>query len=49
MKNLAYKITVGWEMFLGAAVIALIIAILTISYQSIGAELVQALKSLRTK
>lgn len=49
LEDFAYKITVGWELFLGAAVIALVIAILTISYQSIGAALVQPLKSLRTE
>ena len=49
LEDFAYKISIGWEIFAGAAIIALIIAIVTISYQSIGAALVKPLKSLRTE
>ncbi|GMN06302.1 ABC transporter permease [Croceitalea sp. MTPC5] len=47
LEDFAYRINIGWEVFAGAALAALIIAVLTISYQSIGAALIQPLKSLR--
>jgi len=49
LEDFAYKISIGWELLAGAALIALVIAIVTISYQSIGAALIQPLKSLRTE
>ena len=49
LQDFAYRITVGWEVYLTAGLIALGIAILTISYQSIGAALIKPLKSLRTE
>ena len=49
LEDFAYRITIGWEIFLAAAILALTIAILTISYQSIGAALIKPLKSLRTE
>lgn len=49
LEDFAYRIDIGWQVFLSAATIALIIAILTISYQSISAALIQPLKSLRTE
>lgn len=49
LEDFAYKITIGWEILSGAAIIALIIAIVTISYQSIGAALIQPLKNLRSE
>ncbi len=49
LEDFAYRIDIGWEIFLAAGGIALGIAILTISYQSIGAALIQPLKSLRTE
>ncbi|WP_405412502.1 ABC transporter permease [Maribacter sp. Asnod1-A12] len=47
LEDFAYHITIGWGIFLVAGLIALTIAILTISYQSVGAALIQPLKSLR--
>ncbi|MDO1499299.1 FtsX-like permease family protein [Winogradskyella maritima] len=47
LEDFAYHITIGWGIFFIAGFIALTIAILTISYQSIGAALIQPLKSLR--
>ncbi|TDT41810.1 putative ABC transport system permease protein [Maribacter spongiicola] len=47
LQDFAYHITIGWGIFLAAGLIALTIAILTISYQSVGAALIQPLKSLR--
>ena len=49
LEDFAYRINIGWEVFLSAGVIALAIALLTISYQSIGAALIKPLKSLRTE
>lgn len=49
LEDFAYKISIGWDVFLAAAAIALVIAVLTISYQSIGAALIKPLKSLRTE
>lgn len=49
LEDFAYRISIGWEIFLAAGCIALTIAILTISYQSIGAALIKPLKSLRTQ
>lgn len=48
LEDFAYRITIGWEIFAVAGLIALFIALLTISYQSIGAALIKPLKSLRT-
>lgn len=48
LQDFAYRITIGWEVYLTAGLIALGIAMLTISYQSIGAALIKPLKSLRT-
>ena len=49
LEDFAYKINIGWEIFLVAGGIALIIAVLTISYQSIAAALIEPLKGLRTE
>lgn len=49
LEDFAYRITIGWEIFLLAGLIALTIAILTISYQSIAAALIKPMKSLRSE
>ncbi|MGB6152050.1 MAG: ABC transporter permease [Pricia sp.] len=49
LEDFAYRIDIGWEIFLAAGGIALGIAILTISYQSVGAALIRPLKSLRSE
>lgn len=49
LEDFVYKIDIGWEIFLAAGIISLVIAILTISYQSVGAALIKPLKSLRTE
>lgn len=49
LEGFAYRITIGWDTFLTAGLIALGIAVLTISYQSIGAALLQPSKGLRTE
>nr|WP_298923626.1 ABC transporter permease [uncultured Allomuricauda sp.] len=49
LEDFAYKTGLDWTTFITAGLIALVIAILTISYQSISAALIQPLKSLRTE
>ncbi|TLP82664.1 ABC transporter permease [Maribacter sp. ACAM166] len=49
LQDFAYHITIGWGTFLVASLIALTIAILTISYQSVSAALIKPLKGLRTE
>jgi len=49
LEDFAYKITIGWELLLVAACISVIIAITTVSYQSIRAALTQPSEGLRTE
>lgn len=49
LEDFAYRIDLGWQVFLSAGAIALVIALFTISYQSISASLTQPLKSLRSE
>lgn len=49
LEGFAYRISIGWETFMAAALIALGVAILTISYQTISAALLQPSKGLRTE
>ncbi len=49
LEDFVYKITIGWEIFVVAGAIALAIAVLTISYQSVSAALIKPLKSLRSE
>jgi len=48
LEDFAYQAEMGWELFFGATLIALAIAMATISYQSIGAALTQPVKNLRS-
>ncbi len=49
LENFEYSITVGWGVFALAVVLALLVSILTISFQSIKAAIVNPIKSLRTE
>ncbi|MEM1260461.1 MAG: hypothetical protein AAGH81_18195, partial [Bacteroidota bacterium] len=49
LEDFSYRIEVQWWMLLMAAFIAITIAILTVSYQSIKAAIVNPVKSLRTE
>ncbi|WP_276390049.1 ABC transporter permease [Eudoraea chungangensis] len=49
LEDFSYKINISWEVFLIAGIAAIVIALVTISYQSIGAALLKPLKSLRTE
>jgi len=49
LEDFSYRIEIGWWVFLLAALLAIIISILTVSYQSIKAAIVNPVKSLRTE
>ena len=49
LQDFAYRINVGWWIFITAGAIALIIALLTISLQTIKAAVANPVKSLRTE
>jgi len=49
LQDFAYRIDIGWWIFLAAAVIALLIALITVSSQAIKAALSNPVKSLRTE
>jgi len=47
LQNFAYRITIGWWVFIMAGMLALFIVLLTVSYQSIKAALANPAESLR--
>jgi len=49
LQDFAYKITIGWFVFVLAALVTIAIALLTIGVQSIRAALANPVKSLRTE
>jgi ABC-type antimicrobial peptide transport system permease subunit len=49
LESFAYKINIGWYIFLAAGFLALLIALITISIQSIKAAMANPVKSLRTE
>ncbi|MEP7267338.1 MAG: FtsX-like permease family protein [Saprospiraceae bacterium] len=49
LQNFAYRITINWWIFFIASALALLIALLTISFQSIKAAIANPVKSLRTE
>jgi putative ABC transport system permease protein len=49
MENFAYKAGLGWWLFAGAGVLAMLIAFGTISYQAIRAARANPVRSLRTE
>ncbi|GAB4027690.1 ABC transporter permease [Spirosoma gilvum] len=49
LQNFAYKINIEWWMMVLAGVLAILIAFLTVSYQSIKAAMVNPVKSLRSE
>jgi putative ABC transport system permease protein len=49
LRDFVYRIHIGWWIFLAATVIALMIALITISSQAIKAAVVNPVKSLRTE
>ncbi|MEO8852960.1 MAG: FtsX-like permease family protein, partial [Ginsengibacter sp.] len=49
IQSFAYRINIGWWIFVVAGLIALLIAIITVSFQSIKAAIANPVKSLRTE
>jgi len=49
LTNYDYRITIHWEVFVLAAVVALVITLLTVSFQAIKAAIANPVKSLRTE
>jgi putative ABC transport system permease protein len=49
LQNFAYKIAIEWWMFAVTAVVTICIALLTVSYESIRAALVNPVKTLRSE
>ncbi|WP_350286668.1 FtsX-like permease family protein [uncultured Croceitalea sp.] len=49
LQDFSYRISIGWEVFAISAFLAVAIAIVTVSYQSIKAAIVNPVKSLRTE
>jgi putative ABC transport system permease protein len=49
LQDFAYKINIGWFVFVLAGLLAITIALLTISFQSVKAALANPVKSLRTE
>ena len=49
LNDFAYRVDIGWWVFVVAGIIALLIALLTISFQSIKAAIANPVKSLRTE
>jgi putative ABC transport system permease protein len=49
LQDFAYRIDIGWWMFVLAGLIAIIIAMITVSFQAIKAAIANPVKSLRTE
>jgi predicted permease len=49
LNGFAYRVNIGWWVFVIAGIVALLIALLTISFQSIKAAIANPVKSLRTE
>lgn len=49
LQDFAYRINISWWIFIAAGVIAAVIALVTISFQTIKAALANPVKNLRTE
>ena len=49
LQNYAYRININWWIFIGSGCIAILIALITVSFQSIKAAMANPVKSLRTE
>jgi len=49
LEDFAYRITIHWFVFIIAAIITLLIALFTVSFQAIKAAIANPVKSLRTE
>ncbi len=49
LQDFAYQINIGWELFVAAGVLAMLVALLTVGFQAIHAALANPVKNLRTE
>jgi putative ABC transport system permease protein len=49
LEDFAYRISISWWVFVVAGLVALVIALLTVSFQAIKAAIANPVKSLRTE
>jgi putative ABC transport system permease protein len=49
LQDYQYRVQIAWWMFAGPAVLAIVIALLTVSFQAVKAALANPVKSLRTE
>jgi putative ABC transport system permease protein len=49
LQDFAYRISIGWEVFVLAATLAVSIALATVSFQAVKAALANPVKSLRSE
>jgi putative ABC transport system permease protein len=49
LQNYPYRATISWWLFAGAAILVIVIALLTVSFQAIKAAMANPVKSLRTE
>jgi putative ABC transport system permease protein len=49
LQDYSYRINIGWNIFLIAGILAIVIALITVSFQAIKAALANPVKSLRTE
>ena len=49
LEDFAYRVTISWWMFAAAGLLAVVVAVITISFQSIKAAIANPVKSLRTE
>ena len=49
LQDFAYRVTISWWIFVISAILAILIALLTISFQTIKAAIANPVKSLRTE
>ncbi|MEO6491176.1 MAG: FtsX-like permease family protein [Ferruginibacter sp.] len=49
LQDFAYRVTIGWWVFVVASVVAMLIALITVSFQAIKAAIDNPVKSLRTE
>ena len=49
LEDFAYRINIGWWIFIAAGLVAVVIALLTVSFQAIKAAIANPVKSLRTE
>jgi len=49
LQDFAYRVNISWWVFMAAGILALFIALFTISFQSVKAAIANPVKSLRTE